>query len=79
MKTIVTRMPSSRVSQVILEQLAGGERRVLSLTVSVRNVLRESGTFKGDLATTVGAELRRLVQSRTIVDRDGWYSLASAK
>jgi hypothetical protein len=79
MKTIATRTSSSRVSQLILEQLAGGERRVLSLTVAIGNVLRESWSFKGDLATAVGAELRRLVQSRTIVDRDGWYSLAPAK
>jgi hypothetical protein len=69
----------NRISQLILEQLAGGEKRVLSLVVSICKVLRRSEAVKGNLSTTVKSALRTLVASRAIVDVDGVYSLSPTK
>ena len=73
------RIAPSRINQLILDQLAAGERRVLSLIVSVGNVLRRTETIKGDLAAMVKSELRRLVDAGAVVDADGMYSLSPTK
>lgn len=74
-------MPTSsvQVSQLILDQLAGGERRVLSLIVSIGRVLNQAGGVKGDISQMVRSALRALVASRTIVEMDGIYSLSPVK
>jgi hypothetical protein len=70
---------TSQITQVILDQLVAGDRRVLSLVVAVRNVLNRSGAFKGDLSTMVKSALRKLVADGTVVDVDGVYSLSPQK
>ena len=70
---------ASRISQLVLDQLAIGERRVLSLVVAIGKALSREGAFKGDLTGMVKSALRALVQSRAIVEADGWYSLAAVK
>jgi hypothetical protein len=74
-------MPSltSRVTPLILEELARGERRVLSLVVAVGKVLERSEAMKGDLTTTIKSALRAMVSSESIVDTDGMYSLPTRK
>ena len=69
---------SAQISELILEQLSGGERRVLSLTVSVGKVMNRNGGGKGDLSQMVRSALRALVANRTIVETDGIYSLSRA-
>ena len=60
--------------QIIIDTLAAGERRELSIIVAIRNVSR---TFKGDLASLTKSSLRQLVASGTIVERDGMYTLSA--
>jgi len=67
------------IDEMILTQLASGDRRVLSLVVSIRNVLNRSGSVKGDLSSMVKSALRKLVAAGTVVDEDGVYSLTSVK
>lgn len=59
--------------QIIIDTLAAGERRELSIIVAIRNVSR---TFKGDLASLAKSSLRQLVASGTIVECDGVYALS---
>jgi hypothetical protein len=68
-------MTSSTIpfSQIIMDTLAAGERRELSLIVAIRNVSR---TFKGDLASLTRSSLRKLVASGALVESDGMYSLS---
>jgi hypothetical protein len=65
-----------RVSPIILDELARGERRVLSLVVAVGRELDRGEAVKGDLTATVKSALRTLVASKAVVDEDGMYSLA---
>jgi hypothetical protein len=65
-----------QLRQIILDTLAVGERRELSIVVAIRNVLNRSGTIKGDLTSLTKSGLRKLVASGTIVERDGVYSLS---
>jgi hypothetical protein len=67
---------TSRVAPLILDELARGERRLLSLVVAVGKVLERSDRLKGNLTTTIKSALRSLVASKAIVDSDGMYSLA---
>lgn len=68
---------TSRVTPLILDELARGERRVLSLVVAVGRVLERSDTaVKGNLTNTIKSALRALVAAKVIVDADGMYSLA---
>jgi hypothetical protein len=69
---------ASRISQLILDQLAVGERRVLSLVVVIGKVLSRTETFEGDLTAMVKSALRTLVEAGAVVDVDGLYSLAPA-
>jgi hypothetical protein len=66
----------SHVSQLILEQLAIGERRVLSLIVSVSKAMNRDGGGKGNSSALVRSALSALVKARTIVEVDGMYSLS---
>jgi len=77
----MARMAASTVhiDEMILAQLAGGDRRILSLVVSIRNVLNRSGSVKGDLSAMVKSALRKLVAAGQVVDVDGVYSLTSVK
>jgi hypothetical protein len=65
------------LSQLILEQLAGGEMRLLVLVVGIRKNLKGSA-IKGDLSARVQAALRILVSAKTVVNHDGVYSLWTA-
>jgi hypothetical protein len=68
-----------RISDMILSQLARGERRLLSLVVAIRGGLNESGAVKGDLSATVKSALRKLIASGAVLDVDGVYSLSRPK
>ncbi len=70
---------NSRINQLILDELARRERRVLSLVVAIRKDLQPAGVVKGDLTAIVKSALRGLVAERTVIDEDGLYSLSSAK
>lgn len=70
---------SSRISSLILEQLAHGETRVLSLVVAIRKGLDRSDAFKGDLSVSVKSALRTLVASGAVVDMHGIYALPPRK
>ena len=71
------RTTSETLSQLILKQLAGGERRLLVLTVGIRKSLTGS-VLKGDLTARVQSALRSLESSKAIVNHDGVYSLGTA-
>ena len=70
---------TSRVAPLILDELARGERRLLSLVVAVGKVLESTDRMKGNLTTTIRSALRRLVASKMVVDADGMYSLPARK
>jgi len=65
-----------QINSLIINQLAGGEKRVLSLVVAVRNALGASS--KGDISGMVKSALRKLVASGAITDADGMYGLSPA-
>jgi len=67
------------ISQLIVRQLGGGEKRLLSLVVSVHKGLSLSHPLRGDLTDMVKFALRKLVASQAVVDDDGTYSLALVK
>ena len=70
-------MPSlqNQCSQMILDELAHGDRRLLSLTVAIRRTLNRSGTVKGSLTDMINSALRKLLATGQIEDVDGLYSL----
>ncbi len=68
---------AARISELIIEQLARREMRVLSLTVAIRTGLGSANGIKGDLGTTVKSALRNLVASKAVVDNEGTYALAT--
>ena len=70
---------TTRIGQLILQQLKGGEKRILALVVSVRRALNDSEGVKGDLMEQVKSALGKLVASEEVVDFDGWYSLKLSK
>jgi hypothetical protein len=61
--------------KLILNQLAGGEMRLLVLVVGIRRNL-QGVVIKGDLSERVQCTLRDLIASRHIVNDDGVYSLS---
>jgi hypothetical protein len=67
---------STQIAELILLQLAGGEKRILSLVVSIRKAAGGSAWARGSLRERVASALRKLVASKDIVDADGLYSLA---
>jgi hypothetical protein len=64
-----------RISELILDQLAQGEKRLLVLVVAIRKSLNDSEGIKGDLPTAVKSALRKLIASNKVVDGEGVYSL----
>jgi hypothetical protein len=64
---------------MILNELARGEKEVLSLVVAVRRALDRAGNIKGGLLGRIESTLRRLVASGAVVDHDGRYSLSPPK
>jgi hypothetical protein len=62
------------LSQLILDQLAGGEMRLLVLVVGIRKSLG-GAVLKGDLSARVESALRTLVSSKKVVNEGGVYSL----
>jgi len=67
---------STQISSLIVDQLARGEKGMLSLIVAVRKALGRSEKIKGDLSQMVKSALRQLVASQAVVDVDGLYSLS---
>jgi hypothetical protein len=72
------RIPPETLTQLILDQLAGGEMRLLVLIVGIRKDLKGSGV-KGDLSARVQTALRGLVASKSIVNHDGVYTLCGSR
>jgi hypothetical protein len=70
MSTII--MP---IEQLILDQLANGEMRLLSLVVAIRRTQGRFQGMKGDLSATVKSGLRHLINRNVVADADGMYSL----
>lgn len=70
---------ADQISLMIVNELAAGEKGVLSLVVAVRRTLGRSEKLKGDLSHAVKSALRKLVASRAVVDDDGRYSLSPRK
>jgi hypothetical protein len=68
-----------RIKRLVLDQLAGGEKRLLVLLVAVRRSLNSTTPFKGDLSEAVGSALRKLVASRTVIETGGVYSLQTTE
>jgi hypothetical protein len=66
---------SESLTQLILNQLAGGEMRLLVLVVGIRKSL-SGAVFKGDLSARVESALRTLVAAKTVVVDEGTYSLS---
>jgi hypothetical protein len=67
------------ISDIILKQLAGGDRQLLVLTVAVRKAMGRSAKITGDLPETVKSTLRKLVAAKEVVDVEGVYSLSPRK
>lgn len=68
-----------QISLLIVNELAAGEKGVLSLVVAVRRTLGRSEKLKGDLSQMIKSALRKLVASKAVVDDDGRYSLSPPK
>jgi hypothetical protein len=68
-----------RLTQLILDQLAQREMRLLALVVAIRKNLDRSEAVKGDLSEIIKSVLRKLVASEEVVDIEGTYALASRK
>lgn len=64
-----------RVTNLVLQRLASGETRLLSLIVGLRRSLETTELFQGDLPAITKAVLRRLVAEGEVFDLDGVYSL----
>jgi hypothetical protein len=65
---------TENLNRLILDQLGGGEMRLLVLVVAIRKSLGGTG-IKGDLSARVQSALRSLVASKSVVNDDGTYSL----
>ncbi len=68
--------PSTSITPLILEKLAEGEKRSLTLVVSIRRSLGRSAFLKGDLSAVVNSALRKLIATKKVIEVDGVYSLA---
>ncbi len=69
------RTAKAPISQLIVDQLAHGEMRMLVLVVALRRTLGASAHIKGDLSSIVVVALRKLIASKVVVDSEGTYSL----
>jgi hypothetical protein len=72
-------LTTTRITSLILDQLAHGEMRLLVLTVAVRRGLDRSECIKGDLSKAIKSSLRKLVATKVVIDMEGTYALASSK
>ncbi len=68
---------TKRISQLILDELAHGEMRLLVLVVAIRKGLDRSEGIKGDLSAAVKSALRKLVAAKAVTDVEGVYGLAT--
>src|SRR5580658_2713089 len=73
------RTAKAPISQLIVDQLAHGEMRMLVLVVALRKTLGASAHIKGDLSSIVVVALRKLIASKVVVDSEGTYSLNRAQ
>jgi len=73
------RTAKASISQLIIDQLAHGEMRMLVLVVALRKTLGASAHIKGDLSSVVVVALRKLVASKVVVDNEGTYTLNHLK
>jgi hypothetical protein len=64
------------IEKLILDQLAHGEMRLLSLVVAIRRTQGRFEGMKGDLSTTVKSGLRKLINRNVIAEADGVYLLS---
>ena len=71
-------IPTTPLHQIVLNQLATGEKRLLTLVVSVRKEMGPAGNIKGDLSVMVKAALRKLVASKVVLDEEGVYLAGAA-
>jgi hypothetical protein len=69
-------LTANRINELVLDQLATEEKRLLALTVAVRKGLGESQRVRGDLSQSVKLCLRKLVASKQVIDMDGVFSLS---
>ncbi len=67
------------IDQLILDRLAQGETRLLSLIVAIRRAQAPYKGIKGDLSATVKSALRKLISRNIVADDDGVYSLLTAR
>ncbi|MGD0389574.1 MAG: hypothetical protein ABSC42_11520 [Tepidisphaeraceae bacterium] len=63
------------IGQLIVDQLARGEMRILGLVVALRKTLGQSAYIKVDLSSVVVVALRKLIASKVVLDSEGTYSL----
>ena len=75
----IMRTAKAPISQLIIDQLALGEMRMLVLVVALRKTLGASAHIKGDLSSIVVVALRKLIASKVVVDSEGTYSLNRAQ
>jgi len=66
-----------RLIQLVEDQLAKREMRLLTLIVAVRKELEGGEGFKGDLSATIKSILRQLVASKVVRDVEGTYVLTA--
>ena len=64
------------IEKLILDQLARGEMRLLSLVVAIRRTQGRFEGMKGDLSATVKSAMRHLINRNVVADADGVYSLS---
>ncbi len=67
------------IEQLILDQLARGEMRLLTLVVAIRKTQGRFEGMKGDLSATVKSALRKLISRNVVADVDGMYLLSPSK
>jgi hypothetical protein len=64
------------IEKLILDQLAHGEMRLLTMVVAIRRTQGRFEGMKGDLSATVKSALRKLINRNVVADADGVYSLS---
>jgi hypothetical protein len=69
------RTAKTSIGQLIVDELAHGEMRILVLLVALRKTLGQSAYIKVDLSSVVVVALRKLIASKVVLDSEGTYSL----
>ena len=72
---MIMRTAKVSIGQLIVDQLAHGEMRILVLVVALRKTLGRSAYIKVDLSSVVAVALRKLIASKVVLDSEGTYSL----